>query len=93
MDIASWELYEAIRDGCFRITLILILQTDSNEDMKVHSQCRSTFDRIWHSANMEDNRVIDLPNLTKNTLELMLLHNAKKYKESYEFEANRMTTI
>ena len=37
MDIASWELYEAIRDGCFRITLILILQTDSNEDMKVHS--------------------------------------------------------
>ena len=37
MDIASWELYEAIRDGCFRITLILIIQTDSNEDMKVHS--------------------------------------------------------
>ena len=42
---------------------------------------------------MEDNRVIDLPNLSVNTLELMLLNNAKKYKESYEFEANRMTTI
>ena len=36
MDPASWDLYEAIRDGCYRIALILILQTDFNEDVKIH---------------------------------------------------------
>ena len=36
MDPASWDLYEAITDGCYRIALILILQTDFNEDVKIH---------------------------------------------------------
>ena len=47
MDPASWDLYEAIRDGCCRVALILMLQTDFNEDVKIHSACRSTFDRVW----------------------------------------------
>ena len=93
MDQTSWELYEAIRDGCYKIVLILLLQTDFNEDVKIHASCRATFDKIWQSAAMEENRVIELPNLTVNNLEALLLHNAKKYYTSFRYEARKMTKI
>ena len=93
MDTASWELYEAIRDGCYRISLILMLQTDFNEDVKIHSSCKTTFDRVWQSASMEDNRVVELPNLSVKSLESVLLHNSKRYQDSYRYEARKMTQI
>ena len=43
MDPASWELYEAIRDGCYRIAIILLLQTDYNEAVKINPGSKETF--------------------------------------------------
>ena len=93
MDPASWDLYEAIRDGCYRVALILMLQTDFNEDVKIHSACKPTFDRVWQGGSMEDNRVIELPNLTHKNLETMLLNCAEKYQSSYKKEVKKMTEI
>ena len=73
--------------------LILLLQTDFNEDVKIHASCKNTFDKIWQSAAMEENRVIELPNLTVMNLEALLLHNAKNYYTSFRYEARKMTKI
>ena len=42
---------------------------------------------------MEDNRVIELPNLTTKSLEIMLLNCAEKYQTSYKKEVKKMTEI
>ena len=42
---------------------------------------------------MEDNRVIELPNLTHKNLETMLLNCAEKYQSSYKKEVKKMTEI
>ena len=93
MDPASWDLYEAIRDGCYRIVVILLLQTDYNDGVKIHSSCRDTFERVWQSSNMDENRVIELPNLNTKSLEEMLINNAKQYQNSYMNEVRKMTEI
>ena len=42
---------------------------------------------------MEDNRIIELPNLTIKTLESMLLNSAEIFQKSYRDEVNKMTEI
>jgi len=93
MDPASWELYEAIRDGCKRIVLILILQTDYNDSLKISPGSREVFDRIWSAPVMEDNRVIELPRFSIDNLESMLVGNAQRYFDTYMSEVDRMTEI
>jgi len=36
MDEPSWKLVELIKDECSRIAIILIVQTDRNNQMKIH---------------------------------------------------------
>ena len=79
MDQSSWKLYEAIRDGCYRIAMILSLQTDYNDGVKIHPSISKTFEKVWLSPSMEDNRVIELPSLNTNSLHEMLKFNAGKY--------------
>lgn len=93
MDPASWELYEAIRDGCKRIVLILILQTDYNDSLKISPNSREVFDRVWQAPCMEENRVIELPRFSTSNLEAMLVGNAERYFETYMSEVERMTEI
>ena len=69
MDPASWELYEALRDGCYRLAIIIILQTDYNDSVKIRADQQSTFERVWNHPSMEDNRVIELPSFSKESLE------------------------
>ena len=42
---------------------------------------------------MEDNRVIELPDLTVRALEQMLINSAPKYMASYMDEVKKMTEI
>ena len=54
---------------------------------------KDIFEKVWNSAQMEDNRVIELPNLNSKSLEDMLVNNAKKYRASYMNEVHKMTEI
>ena len=38
MDEASWKLLESLREECQRIAFILLIQTDSNNKIKVHPE-------------------------------------------------------
>jgi len=40
MDEASWKLIELIKDECRRIAIILLIQTDSNSQIKIHPEAR-----------------------------------------------------
>ena len=42
---------------------------------------------------MEDSRIIELPNLTAESLEAMLLNCSDKYQSSYKKEVKSMTDI
>ena len=40
MDEASWKLLELIKDECQRIAIILLVQTDTNNQPKIHLEAR-----------------------------------------------------
>ena len=52
MDAASWELYEAIRDGCCRIAIVILMQTDDDGEFKTHSTSKDAFERVWFDSSM-----------------------------------------
>ena len=93
MDAASWELYEAIRDGCCRIAIVILMQTDDDGEFKTHSTSKDAFERVWFDPSMQSNRVIELPRLREEYLEQMLLHNAPDYYKSYKEEIKKMKPI
>jgi hypothetical protein len=49
MDIASWQLFEAINDDCSRIAIILLMQTDEADKPKIPADVKSVFESIWLS--------------------------------------------
>lgn len=54
MDAASWMLFEAVRDECERVAIILCMQTDDQDNLKIHQDVRPVFESIWFSHAMED---------------------------------------
>jgi len=93
MDASSWQLYEAIRDDCFRICLILLLQTDDADELRVHPEAQKEFESVWNSKNMEDLRQVDMPTLDEKDLRELLVENANRYQESFKEEVRMMTHI
>ncbi len=58
MDVPSWRLFENIKASVSRIGVILLLQTDSMDVLKIHPESQVEFDRVWLNTEL---RVIDLP--------------------------------
>jgi hypothetical protein len=44
MDQASWQLFEAIRDECYRVAIILCVQTDDQDKIKINSEVKPVFE-------------------------------------------------
>jgi hypothetical protein len=40
MDEASWRLIELIKDECRRIAIIMLIQTDSNNKIKIQAEAK-----------------------------------------------------
>ncbi len=57
MDEPSWRLLELIKDECFRIAVLLLVQTDTNNSLKIHPEARQFFEETF-AKNLD---VIDLP--------------------------------
>lgn len=60
MDVPSWRLFENIKSSVSRIGVILLLQTDSMDVLKIHPESQVEFERVWLNTEL---RVIDLPAL------------------------------
>lgn len=62
MDEPSWRLLELIKDECSKIAIILLVQTDTNNQPKIHPEARSFFHETF-GHHTDCIKVIDLPPL------------------------------
>jgi hypothetical protein len=62
MDEASWRLLELIKDECSRVAVIMLMQTDTNNSVKIHPEARQFYEETFgNSVNRGVFQVIDLP--------------------------------
>lgn len=43
MDEASWKLLELVKDECSDVAVVLLMQTDTNNQPKIHQEARSFY--------------------------------------------------
>lgn len=92
MDEASWRLLEMIRDECQRIAFVLLIQTDSNNKIKIHPEAQQYFTESFQSS-LESIRVIDLPPLKIEEINHLIEELAPKYQSMMTEEIHLMTKI
>ncbi len=92
MDEASWKLIELIKDECRRIAIILLIQTDSNNQIKIHPEAREFFEETFRN-HMDLIKVIDLPPLRVEELNSLVKDLAPKYRRMMIEEIVSMTHI
>jgi len=49
MDEASWRLLELVKDECSQIAIVLLMQTDTNNNPKIHSDAKAFYDETFAS--------------------------------------------
>lgn len=60
MDEASWKLLELIKDECSQIAIILLMQTDTNNQPKIHPEAKVFYQETFGN-HIELLKIIDLP--------------------------------
>ncbi len=60
MDEASWRLLELIKDECSKIAIILLVQTDTNNEPRIHPEAKQYYKETF-GKNSDWMRTIDLP--------------------------------
>ena len=46
---ASWELLEQISDECYRVVVLLLMQSDDMDRIQIHPDSIKTFERVHNS--------------------------------------------
>lgn len=91
MDEASWRLFDIVREECQRIAIVLLMQTDSNSRLRLHSESQKYFNE---NISLESfMRVIDLPPLKIEELNHLIYEIAPKYQTMMQDDIHQMTHI
>lgn len=70
----SWDLLEAITEECYRIVIILLMQSDDMDRIRIHPDSVKTFERVYNSIQDQIDIIKkDLPRLTKEDLAQILI--------------------
>lgn len=93
MDGPSWELLDSLKNQCYRLAIVLCMQTDDADNLKIHPDSRAAFEKVWYSGELEDMRIIDMPTLEAKSLHTLLKQNAASYQKSFSEEIAKMTEI
>jgi len=65
LDANSWNFLEKLCTGdCKRLTIIMVMQTDNKDDIKIADSAKTAFKKVWVSEAFEGLQMIDMPNLT-----------------------------
>lgn len=91
MGPASWQLLYELKQYCTRLCIILLLQTNYLDEIKIAPASAEAYQVAW--SKMDDLKVIDLPSLTVDSLEKMLRAYASRYQMSYIDEISKMIEI
>jgi predicted ATPase len=78
MDEASWKLLEIVREYCQRIAFVLLIQTDTNNKIRVHPEAQTYFNENF-ANNLQSIRIIDLPPLKVEEMNHLIGYLAPKY--------------
>ena len=79
MDEPSWRLLELIKDECSKIAIILMVQTDTNNQPKIHPEARSFFNETFGN-HTDCIKVIDLPPFKLEDISTLISELAPKYQ-------------
>lgn len=60
MDEPSWRLLELIKDECRQIAIILLMQTDTSNQAKIHPEAKNFYQETFGN-HPELMKIIDLP--------------------------------
>lgn len=65
MDPTSWQLLESVIEESYRIVVILLVQSDDMDRMKIHPSATVAFEQVWESITTQIEVVEkDLPRLS-----------------------------
>jgi hypothetical protein len=80
MDEPSWRLLELVKDECRRIAVVVLVQTDTNNQAKVHPEARAYFEETFAGgASNEWLKTVDLPPFKVEDMGLLIGDIASKY--------------
>jgi len=90
----SWELLESITEECYRLVVVLLMQSDDMDRIRIHRDSIKKFESVYESIS-EQVEIIekDLPRLSTENLAEIIRSNAQKYRSSYTAEMKGMTSI
>ena len=90
----SWQLLEKVIEESYRLVVVLLVQSDDMDRMRIDPQSISTFERVYDNI-FERIDVVekDLPRLSVDELNDILKIYGQKYKMTYKKEMDDMTKI
>lgn len=92
MDEASWKLLELVKDECGQVAVVLLMQTDTNNQLKILPEAREFYQGFFGN-HPELFQVVDLPPFKVEDLNQLVAELAAKYQASMQEEIQLMTLI
>jgi len=90
----SWELLESVAEECYRLVVVLLMQSDDMDRIRIHRDSVKKFESVYESISEQVEIVEkDLPRLSTEDLAEIIRSNAQKYRSSYTAEMKGMTSI
>ena len=77
---ASWELLDMITQECDRLSILLLVQSDDMDRIKIHQDSVKTFEELYGKFEAIEK---DLPRLNEASIEEIIIANAQKYRTSF----------
>lgn len=80
MDEAGWKLLDLLRDEVEGMAIILLMQTDTNNQPRIHPEAKNYYQtEIYPNIIAEFTRIIDLPPLRVEDLHSLMTEYLPKY--------------
>lgn len=93
MDEASWKLLDLVREYCQKLAIILLIQTDTNNQPKIHPEAKTFFQETFGNNLEQYVEIIDLTPFTIEDLSILLVELSPHYQQSMIEEIQLMTRI
>lgn len=81
-----------IKDECQRIAIVLLIQTDSANNIRIHPEAERFYQEAFGS-HLDVFKIIDLPPLRVEEVHSLITELAPRYQQSMQEELHLMTHV
>ena len=92
LDEPSWKLLELVKEECKKIAIIMLVQTDTGGQPKIHSEATQFYQEVFGS-NQGSIKIMDLPPFKSYDLEELLIELSPQYQQQMLEEINLQIQI